>query len=126
VTQVPSANQAAAANLERIGAQLGDGLKALGEALTRSLRAAQAPALSGKVDSLSHELEMIPSTLASLKDLARQQRDHLKNAQELLATRAKQGTVEVELTQEMLSNERAFMERFQQVLDEAQSQKPKK
>jgi hypothetical protein len=64
--------------------------------------------------------------LASLKDLARQQRDHLKNAQELLATRAKQGTVEVELTQEMLSNERAFMERFQQVLDEAQSQKPKK
>jgi hypothetical protein len=105
---------------------LGDGLKALGEALTRSLRAAQAPALSGKVDSLSHELEMIPSTLASLKDLARQQRDHLKNAQELLATRAKQGTVEVELTQEMLSNERAFMERFQQVLDEAQSQKPKK
>jgi ABC-type transporter Mla subunit MlaD len=126
VTQVPSANQAAAANLERIGAQLGDGLKALGEDLTRSLRAAQAPALSGKVDSLSHELEMIPSTLASLKDLARQQRDHLKNAQELLATRAKQGTVEVELTQEMLSNERAFMERFPQVPDEAQSQKPKK
>ena len=126
VPPAPPANQVAAANLERIGAQLGDGLKALGEDLTRSLHAAQAPALSGKVDSLSHELEMIHSTLASLKDLTRQQRDHLKSAQELLATRAKQGTVEVEITQEMLANERAFMERFQQVLDEAQSQKLKK
>jgi len=121
--QGPPANQAAAANLERIGAQLGDGLKALGEDLTRSLHAAQAPALSGKVDSLSHELEMIHSTLASLKDLASQQRDHLRNAQELLAARAKQGTVEVEITQEMLANEHTFVERFHKVLEEAQ--KPK-
>ncbi|MBN8246341.1 MAG: hypothetical protein J0L84_02720 [Verrucomicrobia bacterium] len=66
---------------------------------------------------------MIHSTLASLKDLASQQRDHLRAAGELLATRAKQGTVEVEITQEMLANERAFMERFHQVLEQAQ--KPK-
>ncbi len=114
------AANAAAANLERVGAQLGEGLKALGEDLSRSLQAAQTPAITGKIDSLSHELEMIHSTMATLKDLAAQQRDHLKNAQELLATRAKQGTVEVEITQEMLANERAFMERFQQVLDQAQ------
>jgi hypothetical protein len=122
-SDVPTAANAAAANLERVGAQLGEGLKALGEDLSRSLHAAQTPAITGKIDSLSHELEMIHSTLATLKDLAAQQRDHLKNAQELLAARAKQGTVEVEITQEMLANERAFMERFQQVLDQAQ--KPK-
>jgi hypothetical protein len=122
-SEVPMVANAAAANLERVGAQLGEGLKALGEDLSRSLHAAQTPAITGKIDSLSHELEMIHSTMATLKDLAAQQRDHLKNAQELLATRAKQGTVEVEITQEMLANERAFMERFQQVLDQAQ--KPK-
>ncbi|MBL9174332.1 MAG: hypothetical protein JNL10_12410, partial [Verrucomicrobiales bacterium] len=71
----------------------------------------------------SHELEMIHSTLATLKDLAAQQRDHLQAAQELLATRARQGTVEVEVTQEMLANERAFMERLQTVLESAQRKK---
>ena len=65
---------------------------------------------------------MIHSTLATLKDLAVQQRNHLRDAQELLATRAKQGTVEIDLTQEMLTNERAFLEKFQEVL--AQSQQP--
>ncbi len=126
-TAVPGATASPAPSategIEKIGTQLVEGLKFLGEELGRALQGAQAPAITGKVDSLSHELEMIHSTLASLKDLARQQRDHLKGAQELLATRAKQGTVEVEITQEMLANERAFMERFQQVLDQAQ--KPK-
>ena len=58
-------------------------------------------------------------------ELALGQRDHLRTAEELLATRAKQGTVEVEITQEMLANERAFMERFHKVLEEAQKPKPK-
>jgi hypothetical protein len=66
---------------------------------------------------------MIHSTLATLKDLAAQQRNHLRAAEELLVARAKQGTIEVELTQEMLANERAFMERVHQVLEDAQ--KPK-
>jgi hypothetical protein len=74
-----------------------------------------------KVASLSHELEMIHSTLATLKDIAGHQRDHLKSAQELLAVRAKQGTIEIEVTQEMLSNEREFLERFQKVLSNAGS-----
>ncbi len=122
-TTPPAAAPASTAGLEKIGAQLGEGLKALGEDLRRNAGVVHDAAITGKIDSLSHELEMIHSTMASLKDLATQQRDHLRTAEELLATRAKQGTVEVELTQEMLSNERVFMERFQQVLDDAQ--KPK-
>jgi hypothetical protein len=128
VTPVAPASSSAA-DLERVGAHLRDGLKVLGENLARSIQTAQSPApangLDGKVESLSHELEMIHSTLSTLKDLAMQQRDHLRNAQELLATRAKQGTVELEITQDMLANEHAFMERFQRVLDEAQKSKPK-
>ncbi len=110
----------AGADLAGFGVQLGEGLRALREDISRSVAAAQGPTMNGRVESLSHELEMIHSTLASLKDLATQHRDHLRTAQELLATRAKQGVVEVEITQEMLSNEHAFVERFQQVLTEAQ------
>jgi hypothetical protein len=111
------------AGIETLGAQLGEGLRALGAELSRAVGAAQGGATASKVDSLSHELEMIHSTLATLKDLAAQQRDHLHAAQELLATRARQGTVEVEVTQEMLANERAFMERLQTVLEAAQRKK---
>jgi hypothetical protein len=111
-------------DMERIGFQLGDGLKALGVELGRAIQAGQGVAPAGRFDSLSHELEMIHSTLASLKDLASQQRDHLRAAEELLATRAKQGTVEVEVTQEMLSNERAFMDRVHQILEDVQKPKP--
>ncbi|MCL4176898.1 MAG: DNA repair ATPase [Verrucomicrobia bacterium] len=105
---------------EGLAAQLGEGLKALREDLSRAITAVHSGTMADKVDSLSHELEMIHSTLATLKDIAAQQRDHLRSAQELLATRAKQGTVEIDLTQEMLTNERAFLERFHQVLAEAQ------
>jgi hypothetical protein len=55
-----------------------------------------------------------------LKDAVAQQRDHLRAAQELLVQRAKQGTVEIELTQEMLTNERAFLDKFHQVLSDSQ------
>lgn len=102
--------------------QLSEGLKALREDLNRAITAVHSGTMADRVASLSHELEMIHSTLATLKDLAAQQRDHLKSAQDLLATRAKQGTVEIDLTQEMLTNERAFLERFHQVLAEAQGQ----
>jgi hypothetical protein len=67
---------------------------------------------------------MIHSTLATLKDLAEQQRNHLRDAQELLATRARQGTVEIDLTQEMLSNERAFLEKFHEVLSQTKPEDP--
>jgi hypothetical protein len=104
-----------------VAAQLGEGLNALREDLSRAITAVHSGGMADKVASLSHELEMIHSTLATLKDLAEQQRNHLRDAQELLATRARQGTVEIDLTQEMLSNERAFLEKFHQVLSETQT-----
>src|SRR6185436_14554777 len=104
-----------------VGEQLRDGLKGLREDLTRAITAVHSGAMAEKVESLSHELEMIHSTLATLKDVASQQRDHLRNAQELLATRAKQGVVEFELTQEMMTNEQAFLEKFHQVLEQKHS-----
>ena len=109
--------------VEKIGVLLGDGLRSLGMELSRAIQTTQGAAGGARVESLSHEMEMIHSTLATLKDLAAQQRDHLRTAEELLVTRAKQGTIEVEVTQEMLANERAFMERVHQVLEDVQ--KPK-
>ena len=68
-------------------------------------------------------MEMVHSTLATLKDMAARQRDHLQKSQELLEQRAKQGSVEVEVTQEMLGNEAAFLEHFQKAITEAQKQR---
>jgi hypothetical protein len=113
-----------AVDLDAVGRHFADGLRGLREELARALSPAPSGGLAERVSSLSHELEMIHSTLATLKDLAAQQRDHLRQAQELLVTRAKQGTVEIDLTQEMLSNERAFLERFHQVLEEARQESP--
>lgn len=96
--------------------RLAEGLAQLRGELARAVSVTHSTAIAERVDSLSHELEMIHSTLATLKDLAGQQRDHLRGAQDLLAARAKQGTVEFELTQDMLTNERAFLERFHEVL----------
>lgn len=102
--------------------QLNQGLAALREDLNRAITAVHSGTFADRVASLSHELEMIHSTMATLKDLAAQQRDHLRNAQDLLTTRAKQGTVEIDLTQEMLTNERAFLDKFHQVIADAQGQ----
>jgi hypothetical protein len=119
-----SETPAKAAEGPSLGSQLGEGLKALREDLSRAITAVHTGTMAEKVDSLSHELEMIHSTLATLKDLAEQQRNHLREAQELLATRARQGTVEIDLTQEMLTNERAFLEKFQQVISESRGDAP--
>jgi hypothetical protein len=100
------------------------------EALEKALvaQAGNGHEHSPRMQSLMHEMEMLHSTLASLKDLAAQQRDHLRNTQQLLEERAKQGVVEIQLTQEMLTNERAFLEKFHEVLSETQKEageKPK-
>jgi hypothetical protein len=99
------------------------------DALRSSIEEKVAKAPSGGGDpsqmrSLMHEMEMLHSTLATLKDLAAQQRDHLKSSQDLLQTRAQQGVVEIQLTQEMLTNERAFLEKFHEVLATAEQPKP--
>ncbi len=96
--------------------QFTDGMKALRVELSRALRTAHSGALSQKVDSLTHEMEMLHSTMSSVEDLARQQRDQIRTSQELLAARAKQGTLEVEVTQEMLENQSVFLRRFNEAL----------
>lgn len=103
-----------------MAAQLGEGLAALREDLSRAITAVHSGTMADAMKRMEHEMEMVHSTLATLKDLTEQQRNHLREAQELLATRARQGTVEIDLTQEMLSNERAFLEKFHQVLAETQ------
>jgi len=98
------------------------------EALAKSLqeKSGNGHAKEPRLHNVEHELEMLHSTLASLKDLTAQQRDHLRRAQELLEERARKGVVEIELTQEMLTNERAFLEKFHQVLaDTQQTESPK-
>ncbi|MGE3310584.1 MAG: DNA repair ATPase [Limisphaerales bacterium] len=117
VVPQPSASEPRVATADTILAErLTAGLAALREDLSRAVAVTHSTAMAERVDSLSHELEMIHSTLATLKDLAGQQRDHLRAAQDLLAARARQGTVEFEVTQDMLTNERAFLEHFHQVL----------
>ena len=106
-----------AADPHALAKQFGDSMKALSSELGRALRAANSGALAQKVDSLTHELEQIHSTMSSVEDLARQQRDHLRGAQDLLAARAKQGTLEIEVTQEMLSNQGIFLQRFNEAME---------
>lgn len=69
-----------------------------------------------RMRSVLHELEMVHATLASLRDMAGQQRDYLQSAREQLAVRAKQGVIEFEVTDEMLANEKQFLDRFQEIL----------
>ena len=107
--------------LENGGAiQLAEAFACLREDLSRAITSVHTGALAGRLESLSRELQTVHSTLEGLRDLAAQQRNHLREAKELLATRAKQGAVEIDLTQEMLENESQFLERFHQALAEAQ------
>ena len=95
-----------------IAAQLSEGLKSLGDELSRAISSVHTGTMAQKVDSLSHELEMIHSTLASLKHLAAQRLDHLTAAQQKLAVKVKEGSAAAELTQEMIVNERTFLEKL--------------
>lgn len=72
--------------------------------------------VTDRIRSVTHELEMVHATMATLRDMARQQRDYLQGAREQLAARAKQGVIEFQLTDEMLANEKEFLDRFQQAL----------
>ena len=72
--------------------------------------------VESRLRSMLHEMEMIHTTMAALQDLSIQQRDALEKAREQLAIRAKQGVIEVDLTDEMLANEQAFLDHFQKVL----------
>jgi uncharacterized protein (DUF342 family) len=103
-----------------LATKLTEGLSALRQDLSRAVASAQTGSTAEAMKRMEHEMEMVHSTLATLKDMAARQRDHLSTSQELLETRAKQGAVEVEVTQEMLSNEAAFLEHFQKAIADAQ------
>jgi len=121
-----AAPAAGGADMTAVVKQFTDGMKALRVELSRALRTAHSSQLAQKVDSLTHELEQLHATLSSVEDLSRQQRDKLDGAKELLAARAKQGTLEVEVTQEMLENQSIFLRRFNEALAAAkQPQAPK-
>jgi hypothetical protein len=102
------------------GALLAAEFRAMREELARSISAVHAGATAERLAAVSHEMRILYNMLATLKEVAGQQRNHLRNVENLLTTRARDGTVELELTQEMLSNEQAFLERVQQVIAEAQ------
>jgi hypothetical protein len=112
----PAPSVATGPDTGALTAQLQAGLQALREDLSRAITAVHSGTMADRMKSLMHELEMIHSTLATLKDIAARQRDHVRNVEDLLVARAREGTVELQLTQEMLENERAFLEQFQQAL----------
>jgi hypothetical protein len=106
-----------------LAAKLGEGLNALRQDLSRAISVVHTGTMADAMKRMEHEMEMVHSTLATLKDMAARQRDHLHKSQELLETRAKQGSLEIDVTQEMLSNEGAFLEQFQKAIAEAQKQR---
>lgn len=106
-----------------LAAKLGEGLSALRQDLSRAISVVHTGTMADAMKRMEHEMEMVHSTLATLKDMAARQRDHLHKSQELLEIRAKQGAVEVEVTQEMLGNEAAFLEHFQKAIADAQKQR---
>ena len=116
----PAPAVAAGPDTGALTAQLQAGLQGLREDLSRAITAVHSGTMADRMKSLMHELEMIHSTLATLKDIAARQRDHVRNVEDLLVARAREGTVELQLTQEMLENERAFLEQFQAALAAAQ------
>ncbi len=105
---------------------LSEGLDALRQDLSRAIAVVHSGTMADAMKRMEHEMEMVHSTLATLKDMAARQRDHLRNAQELLETRAKQGSLEIDVTQEMLNNESAFLEHFHKVIAEAQKEREAK
>jgi hypothetical protein len=106
-----------------LAAKVGEGLNALRQDLSKAISVVHSGTMADTMKRMEHEMEMVHSTLATLKDMAAQQRNHLRASQELLETRAKQGSLEIDVTQEMLNNEGAFLEHFQRAIAEAQKKR---
>ena len=104
------------ADLSVLASRVGESLDALRGDLSRAIAEVHTGSMGDKMGSLMHEMEMLHGTLATLKDIARRQRDYVRSVEEMLVSRAKDGTVEIQLTQEMLDNESAFLEKFHQAL----------
>ncbi|MBA4148321.1 MAG: DNA repair ATPase [Verrucomicrobia bacterium] len=117
-----------------VSEQFTEAMNSLREELSRAIAADRASTVAERLSNVLHEMKTMHSTLATLKDVTAQQRNHLRNVEERLGAQAKDGVVEFALTQEMLQNEQAFLERFQQALSQteqppeasAEESKPKK
>jgi hypothetical protein len=120
LTQPAKKDGAADGDFHQLTAKLGEGLNALRQDLSQAIAAVHTGTVGDAMKRMEHEMEMVHSTLATLKDMAARQRDHLRTSQELLETRAKQGSLEIDVTQEMLSNEAEFLEHFQKAIADAQ------
>ncbi len=105
-----------------ISEQFTEAMNSLREELSRAIAADRASTVAERLSNVLHEMKIMHSTLATLKDVTSQQRDHLRNVEEKLTAQAKDGVVEFALTQEMLQNEQAFLDKFQQAL--SQTEKP--
>lgn len=119
----PARKAGESGDINVLAAKLGEGLNALREDLIRAISVVHTGTMAEAMQRMEHEMEMVHSTLATLKDAAARQRDHLRSAEQLLAERAKQGTLEIDVTQEMLANEHKFLEEFQKIIAERQQQK---
>jgi hypothetical protein len=104
-------------------APVGKAIETLRKELKHVFESNRDAAAPDAIRTVNHELEMVHSTLATLKDLAARQRDHLAATRELLEARAKQGSIEIEVTQELMANEAAFLEHFHNALAEARKGK---
>lgn len=105
--------------LSAFGAGLDGIQRTLAAGLEQSATAKEAD-VQERLRVVNHELEMVHATLASLRDMATKQRDYLQGAREELAARAKQGVIEIEMTDEMLGNEKQFLDSFQEALAKRQ------
>jgi hypothetical protein len=108
---------AGAEGLSLLATRIGESLEGLRGDLGRAISEVHTGSMAEKMGSLMHEMEMLHSTLATLKDIAARQRDYVRSVEAMLTARAKDGTVEIQLTQEMLENEQAFLEQFQRAMN---------
>jgi hypothetical protein len=113
------------ADFSVLASRVGEGLDALRGDLKNAIAEVHTGSMADKMVSLMHEMEMLHSTLATLKDIASRQRDYLRSVETMLVERAKDGTVEIQLTQEMLENEGAFLEQFHRALGQQTTDNPK-
>jgi hypothetical protein len=108
--------------LSAFGAGLENIQRTLASGLEKADSAREAD-IQERLRVVNHELEMVHATLSSLRDMAKKQRDYLQGARNELAARAKQGVIEIEMTDEMLANEKQFLDSFQEALAKRQISK---
>ena len=106
--------------------QLREGFEKLGADLSRVVESTQQGPVSQKVDLLAQDLAAIQGTMAALQQLTAQRLEHLRGAQTKMATRVQEDSAALALAQELLSNERVFLEQFDHAFGSGRAPKTKK